>query len=90
MKQIKQIFLEDESSTLTNLGPTSAGAVTLRAGINEPKIELAKAVSSNGINDHGVIDANIHLLNCLSFNVTYSLAHYDITQKQEADRLTKV
>ena len=42
---------------------------------------------------HDKIEEIIHISNslkCFSFNVTYSLAHSDITQNEEADRLTKV
>ena len=46
-----------DGSSLINPGPTGAGAVIFRAGMNKPPIKLAKAVSSNSTNYHEEIDA---------------------------------
>ena len=50
------IAIFTDGSSLINPGPTGAGAVIFRAGMNKPPIKLAKAVSSNNTNYHGEID----------------------------------
>ena len=45
------IFTDD--SSLINPGPTGAGAVIFRVGMNEPPIKLARAGSSNSTSYHG-------------------------------------
>ena len=44
------IAIITDCSSFINPGPTGAGAVIFRAGMNEPPIKLAKAVSSYNIN----------------------------------------
>ena len=51
------IAIFTDGSSMTNPGPTGAGAVIFSAGRNKPPIKLAKAVSSNITNCHGEIDA---------------------------------
>ena len=46
-----------DGSSLINPGPTGAGAVIFRAGMNKAPIKLPKAVSSNSTNYHREIDA---------------------------------
>ena len=48
------IFIDGNS--LTNPGPTGAGAVIFRARMNKPPIKLVKAVSSSSTSYHGEID----------------------------------
>ena len=51
------IAIITDCSSFINPGPTGTGAVIFRAGMNEPPIKLAKALSSNSTNYHGEIDA---------------------------------
>ena len=56
------IAIFTDGSSLINPGPTCAGEVVFRAGMNKPPIKLAKAISSNSTNYHEEIDAILLVL----------------------------
>ena len=44
-------------SYIGNLGPTGAGAVVLKNGLNKPAMKLAEAVSNNSTSYYGEVEA---------------------------------
>lgn len=92
-----------DGSSLVNPGPTGAGSVVFRAGINEPPI---KTVSSNSTNYYGEIDVvllalkhissthsevSTHTINIFSHSIVVTDAIKSLsTQEGNLDKIEKI